>query len=92
MKNGGEPIYTGEQGKNLCIFAKMPYISNQMGKTVFWNEITADNEKNCSCVIEKAKDADSSGLSKHQMRKSKDMKKGIKQGLKHRIFKYDYAL
>ena len=92
MKNGGEPIYTGEQGKDLCIFAKMPYISNQMGTTVFWNEITADNEKNRSCIIEEAKDADPRGLSKHQVRKSKDMKKGIKEGLKHRIFKYDYAL
>ncbi|MHA1292940.1 MAG: Gfo/Idh/MocA family protein, partial [Promethearchaeota archaeon] len=45
MKKGGTPIYTGEQGKNLCIFAKMPYISSQQQREVKWEEMTSENEK-----------------------------------------------
>ncbi len=91
-KKQGEPIYTGEQGKNLCIFAKMPYISNQRGEFVNWHEITAQNEADRTCVIEKPKDVDETGLTKSFRRKNKDMRKGIKQGLKYKDFKFDYDL
>jgi hypothetical protein len=90
MKEGGTPIYTGEQGKNLCIFAKMPYISTQQQREVFWEEITPENEENRSCVVEefmKKRTALVEGA-KYYRRKSKDIKKGKKQGLKHYKFNY----
>ena len=94
MKEGGTPIYTGEQGKNLCIFAKMPYISSQQQREVFWDEITPENEQNKSCVVEEY-------FSKRKMigkgigylrRVGKDLKKGRKQGLDHEKLKYEYDL
>ena len=88
----GEPIYTGEQGKDLCIFAKMPYISDQQGVPVFWEQITSENEKNCSCVVEKPPECEPSGLSKYYRRISKDLRKGIKQGLEHKELKFNYDL
>ena len=91
MKSGhGEPIYNGDQGKNLCIFAKMPYISQQQNRSVFWKEITPDNEKNGKCIVEAPKNVDQRGLTKFYQRKSKDMRKGKKQGLEHKTFKYNY--
>ncbi len=91
MKSGrGEPIYTGEQGKNLCIFAKMPYISNQRGSAVYWEDITPDNEEIGSCVVEKPPAALGKGLIKFNLRKKKDMRKGIMQGLKHEKFEYNF--
>ncbi len=91
IKTGrGEPIYNGEQGKNLCIFAKMPYISHQKERVVFWEEITSENEKDRSCVVMEPVDVDQSGLTKFFMRKKKDLRKGIKQGLKHKKFLYEY--
>jgi hypothetical protein len=82
MKEGGEPIYNGQQGKDLCIFGKMPYISEQENRIVFWEEITAENEKNRSCVV-KDPSFDPSRLTKLYMKKKKDMRKGKKQGLEH---------
>ena len=91
IENGqGEPIYTGEQGKDLCIFAKMPYISNQRRETVYWEEMTAENEEEGLCVVEKSEDVDESGLGKFSKRRNKDFRKGKKQGLKHTKFKYEY--
>ncbi|TFG15664.1 MAG: Gfo/Idh/MocA family oxidoreductase [Promethearchaeota archaeon] len=91
MKTGkGEPIYNGEQGKNLCIFAKMPYISNQRGETVYWEEITPDNEETGSCDVEAPPDAHGRGNTKFSIRKRRDMKKGIKQGLEYTDFNYCY--
>ena len=93
MKTGkGKPIYTGEQGKNLCIFGKMPYISNQEGRPVFWEEISAENEDNQSCLVELPDDLDLKGYSKFFMRKKKDLKKGIQQGFQHKEFKYYYEI
>ena len=91
IKSGcGEPIYTGEQGKNLCIFGKMPYISSQEERIVYWEEFTSENEKKGAWSIKRPSTSQKSGMTKYYVRKSKDMKKGIKQGLKHENFKYDY--
>jgi len=52
--------------------------------------MTAENEEEGLCVVEKSKDVDDSGLSKFSKRRSKDFRKGKKQGLKHTKFKYEY--
>ena len=91
MKTGkGEPIYTGEQGKNLCIFGKMPYISNQESRIVKWDEFTAESEDRGECFIEAPPLSIKGGLSKFFVKKKRDLKKGIKQGLSIANFKYDY--
>ncbi len=90
VKNGGTSIYTGEQGKNLCICAKMPYISQQQKRSVFWEEITIESEKDRSCIVETPKEMDPSKLHKYYSRKRKDLRKGIKEGLIHKEFKYQY--
>ena len=91
MKSGsGEPIYTGNQGKNLCIFAKMPYISDQNGRIVYWEEITSENEKSGFCQVEASPDAHGRGNTLFSMRKRRDMKKGILQGLECKDFDYHY--
>jgi len=90
IKNDGEPVYTGEQGRALCVFAKMPYISSQQKRIVYWEEINAENEEDKSCVVEEPLDADPNGLTAFYRRKRKDFKKGINQGLEHTDFKYQY--
>ena len=90
IKNGGKPIYTGEEGKNLCIFAKMPYISQQQKRPIYWEEITIENEQNRECVVEQPENQDASGLAKYNRMKNRDMRKAIKEGLKHQQFKYQY--
>lgn len=90
VKNGGTPIYTGEQGKNLCILAKLPYISQQQKRSVFWEEITIESEKDRSCIVETPEKIDPSRLHKYHTRKRKDLRKGIKEGLIHNEFKYQY--
>jgi len=90
IREGGEPIYTGEQGRDLCIFAKMPYISQQQKRPIFWDEITPENEKNRSCAVETPLDLDESGLNKYYKRARRDLREGIKNGLKTKIFKYQY--
>ncbi|MFX1572191.1 MAG: Gfo/Idh/MocA family protein [Promethearchaeota archaeon] len=92
MKKGGEPVYTGEQGKNLSIFAKMAHISDQQKRTVFWEEITPESEKNRSCFVEAPKDVNTAGLHRFLSRKRGDLRKGIKQGLIHKELKYDKDL
>jgi len=92
IKNGGQPIYNGEQGKNLCIFAKMPYISHQQKRPVFWEEISSENEDNKSCIIKIPENLSGAGLHKFYMRKHKDLKKGVKQGLTHKELKYNKDL
>jgi len=90
IREGGEPIYTGEQGRDLCIFAKMPYISQQQKRPIFWDEINPENEKNRSCAVEAPLDLDESGLNKYYRRSRRDLREGIKKGLKTKIFKYQY--
>lgn len=90
IREGGEPIYTGEQGRDLCKFAKMPYISQQQKRPIFWDEITPENEKNRSCVVETPLDLDESGLNNYYKRARRDLREGIKNGLKIKIFKYQY--
>jgi len=92
MKYGGEPIYNGKQGRNLSIFAKMAHLSDQQKRVVFWDEITSENEKNRSCLVEAPKDISGSGLHKYFMRIRKDLRKGITQGLIHKELKYDKDL
>lgn len=94
MKKGGTPVYTGEQGKNLCIFAKMPYISEQQTREVSWEEITPENERKKECLVEdffSIKKALAGGI-KYLRRSGKDRKKGKKQGMKHLKFKYEHEL
>jgi predicted dehydrogenase len=90
IKNGGTPICTGEQGKNLSIFAKMPFISNQRNKIVVWEEISSENEINGSCLVEEPKFLDRSGFPRFNRNVRKDLKKGITQGLVNTKFKYQY--
>jgi len=92
MKNGGEPIYTGEQGKNLCIFAKMPYISHQKKRIVYWKDITPENEIKGECKVEPPSEQAKGSLTKYFRQIRADLKKGIEKGLKHSIFKYQYEL
>ncbi|MHA1273904.1 MAG: Gfo/Idh/MocA family protein [Promethearchaeota archaeon] len=92
MKEGGTPIYTGEQGKNLCIFAKMPYISSQQKREVYWEEMTPENEQRGFCTVQNFF-SKWKGLRKglSYLRKvKKDLKRGKKHGLKITKFKYQY--
>jgi len=89
IKNGGEPIYTGEQGRDLCIFAKMPCISYQQNRNVLWEEITAENENNGSCVINNPIEVDGNIFRKYLRNIRLDFKKGVKEGLEHKVLKFD---
>ena len=90
IKKGTDPIYTGEQGRNLCVFAKMPFISQQRKEEVNWNEVTSRNEKNRSCIVETPKDLDGTGLFKYYKRTRKDLKEGVRKGLENKTFTYQY--
>jgi len=90
IKKGTDPIYTGDQGKNLCVFAKMPFISQQRKKEVNWNDVTSENEKNRSCIVEEPKNLDEFGMKKYYRRSRIDLKEGIKKGLKNKAFTYQY--
>ncbi|MFX1358627.1 MAG: Gfo/Idh/MocA family protein [Promethearchaeota archaeon] len=90
IKNGGTPIYNGEQGKNLCIFAKMPYVSYQENRIVNWEEISSKNEEKGICLVKNPENLDGRGHSLMFRRKRKDLRKGISQGLKNTNFKYQY--
>jgi len=87
-----EPIYTGEQGKNLSIFAKMPFISTQQKRTVRWDEITPENEQNGSCNVKELVEVDGGMFRKYLKSLRMDLKKGIQEGLEHIEFKYQYDL
>jgi predicted dehydrogenase len=90
IKDGGKPIYTGEEGRNLCIFAKLPYISHQNNRIAYWEEVTAENELDKSCIVEEPKVIDKSGFTRFGRNVRRDLKKGINQGLIHTDFKYQY--
>ncbi len=90
IKKGTDPIYTGEQGRNLCVFAKMPFISQQRKEEVNWNEVTSRNEKNRSCIVETPKDLDGTGLFNYYKRTRKDLKEGVRKGLENKTFTYQY--
>lgn len=92
IREGSDPIYTGEQGKNLCIFAKMPFISTQKKKTVRWDEVTSENEQNGSCNVKEPVELDGGTLIKYLRSIRKDLKKGIQDGLENKEFKYQYDL
>jgi predicted dehydrogenase len=91
VKKDKQPLYTGDQGKNLSIFAKMPYISNQEKRKVSWKEISPLGEANNSCIVENFFSLKSSifRMLKHNWRVKKDLKKGKKQGLQHTDFDYE---
>jgi len=46
MKEGGEPIYTGEEGKEVTRYAMAAYVSAQEGRDVHLDEITTEAEEN----------------------------------------------
>jgi len=87
-----DPIYTGEQGKNLSIFAKMPFISTQQKRIVRWEEITPENEQNGSCNVKEPVEVDGGIFRKYLKSLRMDFKKGIQEGLEHKEFKYQYEL
>ncbi|MFX1401687.1 MAG: Gfo/Idh/MocA family protein [Promethearchaeota archaeon] len=90
VKDGGTPIYTGEEGKNLCIFAKMPYISQQQKRPIYWEEINAENEQNRNCIVEQPENRDFSGLARYNRMKKRDLRKAARNGLKHQQFRHEY--
>jgi predicted dehydrogenase len=92
VKNDKDPIYTGNQGKNLSIFAKMPYISNQEKREVRWEEITAKGEAEGTCLVEPffSKASSIYRMLKYNRKVKKDRKDGSKKGLKHTEFEYSY--
>jgi len=93
VKEDKEPIYTGQDGKNLSVFAKMPYISNQERRKVSWDEISPMSETSNSCIVEEffTKRSSIFRMLKYNWRVRKDLKKGEKQGLEHTQFEYDYS-
>ncbi|MHA1104435.1 MAG: hypothetical protein ACTSPN_01805 [Promethearchaeota archaeon] len=68
----------------------MPYISQQQKRTVSWDEITSENEQNQSCSVKQPVNLVEGGLTKYNRRSRSDLRKGIKQGLEHDVFKYQY--
>ena len=92
VQEGSDPVYTGEQGKNLCIFGKLPYISTQEKRIVRWEEITSENEQNGSCSVKELVGVDGGTFIKYLKRIRKDLNKGIQEGLEHKDFKYQYEL
>jgi len=91
VKNDKKPLYDGYQGKNLSLFAKMPYISNQENRKVKWSEISAKGEAEGTCVVEPffSKISSIYRMVKYGRKVKKDLKQGKKQGLEHTQFKYE---
>ena len=52
MKRGGEPIHSGQEGKEITRYAMAAYVSAQKNRDVFLDEITAEAEKNHGFEIE----------------------------------------
>jgi predicted dehydrogenase len=46
MKEGGEPIYTGEEGREITRYAMAAYVSAQENRDVYLEEITTEAEEN----------------------------------------------
>jgi len=92
IQEKSDPIYTGEQGRDLSIFAKMPFISNQQKRIVRWDEITPENEQDDSCTVKELVEVDGGTFIKYLKNIRMDLKKGIQEGLEHKEFKYQYEL
>ncbi len=92
IQEKSEPIYTGEQGRDLSIFAKMPFISTQQKRIVRWEEITPENEQKDSCTVKEPVEVDGGTFRKYLKNIRMDLKKGIQEGLEHKEFKYQYEL
>ncbi|TKJ24654.1 MAG: hypothetical protein CEE42_10110 [Promethearchaeota archaeon Loki_b31] len=92
IQEKSDPIYTGEQGRDLSIFAKMPFISTQQKRIVRWDEITPENEQNDSCTVKELVEVDGGTYRKYLKNIRMDLKKGIQEGLEHKEFKYQYEL
>jgi predicted dehydrogenase len=92
IQEKSDPIYTGEQGRDLSIFAKMPFISTQQKRIVRWDEITPENEQNDSCTVKELVEVDGGIYRKYLKNIRMDLKKGIQEGLEHKEFKYQYEL
>ena len=45
LREGGEPIYTGEQGKQVTRYVMAAFVSAQEGRDVYLDEITAEAER-----------------------------------------------
>ncbi len=45
MKEGGEPIYTGEEGREITRYAMAAFVSAQESRDVYLDEITAEAEE-----------------------------------------------
>ena len=45
MTEGGDPIYTGEEGKEINRYAMAAYVSAQENRDVYLDEITTEAEK-----------------------------------------------
>ncbi|TXT53393.1 MAG: hypothetical protein BAJALOKI2v1_990001 [Promethearchaeota archaeon] len=90
VKNDTKPLYNGDQGKNLSIFAKMPYISNQENREVYWDEISSSGEAEGFCLVEPffSKASSLYRMIKYNRKVKKDRKKGRKEGLVHTDFEY----
>jgi hypothetical protein len=87
MRKGKDPIYNGAQGKNLSIFAKMPFISTQKKRIVKWDEVNAKAEQNGSCNVEEIVEFDVKKYREHLRSLRRDLKRGL-EGLEHKKFKY----
>ena len=74
----------------MCIFAKLPYISNQNNRIAYWEEITTDGELDKSCIVEEPQNIDPRGFMLFNRNVRRDLKKGINQGLVNTDFKYQY--
>ena len=48
MKNGGSPIYTGEEGREVTRYAMAAYRSAREGRDVYLDEITSAAEETTS--------------------------------------------
>jgi predicted dehydrogenase len=89
LKTGGQPIYTGAQGRDLCIFAKLPYISYQQNRIVFWEDLSVEGEKDQSCIVENPIDDNGAKFRNFLKNIRRDFKKGLTEGLEHKKLKYN---
>ena len=79
-------------GRDLCIFAKMPYLAHQENRPVFWEEILTKNNEDQSCIEEEPMEVVGAAYRKYLRNLRIDFKKGVKAGLKHDKLKYEKDL
>ncbi|MFX0007755.1 MAG: Gfo/Idh/MocA family protein [Promethearchaeota archaeon] len=89
LKTGGQPIYTGTQGRDLCIIAKLPYLSYQQNRIIFWEDLSVDSEKDQSCIVQNPIDDKGASFRNFLKNIKKDFKKGLTEGLEHKELKYN---